>query len=125
MNRKMYILMASVAVIIIAVFLCVLKKKIKTIADEENTEIYEAICYDCAKEGEITTNQINSANVISGNEMVKIAAGFYTTNSSGDITNGRHCILNIEQFNSEVDRNYLRLPAELKDKTDRKNKSNS
>ena len=60
-----------------------------------------------------------------GNEMVKIAAGFYTTNSSGDITNGRHCILNIEQFNSEVDRNYLRLPAELKDKTDRKNKSNS
>lgn len=57
---------------------------------------------------------------LKGNVMVKIAAGFYTTNSSGEIIDGRHCILNIEQFNSEVDRKYLRLPAELKDKTERK-----
>lgn len=59
---------------------------------------------------------------LKGKEMVKIAAGFYTTNSSGDIVEGRHCILKIDEFNSEVDRKYLRLPDELKDKTERKDK---
>lgn len=60
-----------------------------------------------------------------GKEMVKIAAGFYTTNPSGEIIDGRHCVLNIEQFNGEVDRKYLRLPAELKDKTERKDKKSA
>lgn len=55
-----------------------------------------------------------------GKEMVKIAAGFYNTNASGDVINGRHCILKITEFSDSVDRKYLQLPEGVKDKTDYK-----
>lgn len=55
-----------------------------------------------------------------GKEMIKIAAGFYNTNASGDVVNGRHCILKITEFSDSVDRKYLQLPEGVKDKTDYK-----
>lgn len=55
-----------------------------------------------------------------GKDMVKIAAGFYDTNASGDVVSGRHCILKITEFSDTVDNKYLRLPDGVKDKTDYK-----
>lgn len=55
-----------------------------------------------------------------GKDMVKIAAGFYNTNASGDVINGRHCILKITEFSDSVDRKYIQLPEGVKDMTDYK-----
>lgn len=52
--------------------------------------------------------------------LVKISAGFYTTNNFGTIVKGRHCILKIKEFKDMADVNYLKLPDGVKDETDYK-----
>ena len=54
-----------------------------------------------------------------GDRLVKIAAADYRKDSDGSIE-GRHCIIEIEEFSSKVESEYLTLPTELKDVTKRK-----
>lgn len=58
-----------------------------------------------------------------GKEMVKIAAGFYTTDGNGEVVDGRHCILKVTEFTDAVDSKYLQLPDGMKDKTDYKKRN--
>ena len=54
-----------------------------------------------------------------GDRLVKIASADYRKDSDGNIE-GRHCIIEVEEFSSKVESEYLTLPTELKDVTKRK-----
>lgn len=54
-----------------------------------------------------------------GYTLVKIASATYYTNSKGEL-DGTRCIIKIDEFSPTPDKNYLSLPAGLKDTTKRK-----
>lgn len=52
--------------------------------------------------------------------LIKIASGIYMLNDSGEITDGRRCIVKIDKFVPVADESYFKLPDGLKDNTKRK-----
>lgn len=57
-----------------------------------------------------------------GYTLVKIASATYYTNANGQL-DGTRCIIKIDEFSPTPDKNYLSLPAGLKDTTKRKAKA--
>lgn len=53
-----------------------------------------------------------------GDRLVKIASADYRKDADGNIE-GRRCVIEIDEFSSNVESEYLTLPAELKDVTKR------
>lgn len=54
-----------------------------------------------------------------GERLIKIASADYRKRADGRI-DGHHCIVKIKEFTSTPDRDYLKLPSEVKDVTNRR-----